>query len=108
MQSIATPKLTASVLALATLLAGCATSPDFAETLEARSDQASAIAGDYKKGEKLIETGRKDVREGRKLVNKGENRVDRGEDRIREGEAMMAAARAAYCQETGYQTPECR
>ncbi|TCD16148.1 hypothetical protein [Oricola cellulosilytica] len=108
MHSIATPKLTASMLALALLLAGCATSPDFGETLETRSEQASAIAGDYKKGEKLIEAGRKDVREGRKLARKGENRVNRGEDRIREGEAMMAAARAAYCRDTGYATPECR
>lgn len=98
----------AALVAVAVLVTGCATSPDFGETLETRGAEATAIARDYARGQKLVATGEKDIRQGGKLISKGEDQIDRGEDRIREGEALMARSRDAYCSDVGYQAPECR
>jgi hypothetical protein len=96
-----------AVIALV-LVTGCASQPDFGEALEARSAGASALSENYKKGEKLVASGQANIAKGRKLVRKGESRIDDGEAAVRRGEELMATARDGYCQDVGYQAPECR
>ena len=96
-----------TILVLLAGLAGCAKSDPFAETLEARGQNATNLANEYRRGQKLIDDGRDNIENGRDLVNRGNRRINQGQDQVREGEALKASARASYCAQTGAQDQAC-